>query len=112
MQNELIELLSGTVKQGILTSAPAAKCFSIIIDCIPDICHVEQMTIIICFVNMVLETNTDKFPSFNIKEHVLRFVPLQGILGASLMEAILGQLQQASLPCRLYMVTAATMEII
>ena len=64
------------------------------IDCIPDICHVEQMTIIICFVNMVLGTNTDKFASFNIKEYVLRFVPLQGIIGAGLMEAILGQLNK------------------
>lgn len=94
IQNELIELLSSNVHQEILASARTAKYFSIVLDCTPDVGHVEQMTIIIRFV----EIDTNKSALFYIREHFLGFVPLGETSGAGLTEAILGQLQQMSLP--------------
>jgi len=47
IQNEIISILSATVREKILASANAAKYFALILDCTPDVSHVEQMTIII-----------------------------------------------------------------
>ena len=56
LQNELIQLLSNTIQQKILTSVRAAKYFYIILDCTPDVSHVEQMTIIVRFVDIPTES--------------------------------------------------------
>ena len=61
------------------------------LDCTPDIGDVEQMTIIIRFVILVVETNTGKSASFEIREHFLGF---RRHTGAGLTKAILGHLQQ------------------
>jgi hypothetical protein len=50
IQNELINLLATKVKQYIVDRALQAKCLSVIVDCIPDVCHVEQLSITISFV--------------------------------------------------------------
>ena len=52
-QNELVQILSNAVKQKFLASAHAAKYFSIILDCTPDAGHVEQMTMLIRFVDAI-----------------------------------------------------------
>ncbi|XP_022904574.2 zinc finger MYM-type protein 1-like [Onthophagus taurus] len=80
IQNELIQLLSRAIRAKILNSAKLAKYYSIILDCTPDISHTEQMTIIIRFVD-VMDEETQQ-PDVVIREHFLRFVPLQETTGA------------------------------
>ncbi|XP_063819320.1 zinc finger MYM-type protein 1-like [Pseudophryne corroboree] len=96
IQNELIQLLSNIIKEEILKSAQAAKYFSIIIDCTPDVSHVEQMTMILRFVNIA--SLTDDCEPVRIKEHFLGFLPLKETTGAGMTEIILHQLEEMSLP--------------
>jgi len=59
IQNELIQLLSNAIKQKNSSIARDAKYFSIILDCTPDAGHVEQMTMIIRFVNVISNPNNE-----------------------------------------------------
>ncbi|XP_063819165.1 uncharacterized protein LOC135057201 [Pseudophryne corroboree] len=96
IQNELIQLLSNIIKEEILKSAQVAKYFSIIIDCTPDVSHVEQMTMILRFVNIA--SLTDDCEPVRIKEHFLGFLPLKETTGAGMTEIILHHLEEMSLP--------------
>lgn len=96
IQNELIQLLSNAVQQKILASARAAKYFSIILDCTPDAGHVEQMTMIIRFVDLISNPESE-IAAVSIKEHFLGFVPLNETTGAAMTETILHQLEEMSL---------------
>ncbi|XP_063788817.1 uncharacterized protein LOC134944173 [Pseudophryne corroboree] len=96
IQNELIQLLSNTIKEEILKSAQVAKYFSIIIDCTPDVSHIEQMTMILRFVNIA--SFTDDCEPVRIKEHFLGFLPLKETTGAGMTEIIIHQLEEMSLP--------------
>ncbi|XP_037743601.2 zinc finger MYM-type protein 1-like [Chelonia mydas] len=98
IQNELIQLLSNAIKQKILASARAAKYFSIILDCTPDAGHVEQMTMIIWFVDRPTSETENETESVCIKEHFLGFVSLMETTGAGVTETILHQLEEMSLP--------------
>lgn len=92
IQNEIINLLSAAVQEKILAFVNAAKYFALILDCTPDVSHVEQMTIIIRFVNT---TNPNKC---EIKEHFLGFIPLTETTGISMTEQILEKLREMGLP--------------
>ncbi|XP_068207522.1 zinc finger MYM-type protein 5-like [Palaemon carinicauda] len=72
IQNELIDILANAIKEEILRNARAAKYFSIILDSTPDVSHLEQMTVIIRFVQ-VDEDNA----VIAVREHFLGYVPLQ-----------------------------------
>ncbi|KAG6931394.1 zinc finger MYM-type containing 1, partial [Chelydra serpentina] len=98
IQNELIQLLSNAIKQKILASAHAAKYFLIILDCTPDAGHVEQMTMIIQFVDRPTSETENETESVCIKEHFLGFVLLTETNGAGMTETILHQLEEMSLP--------------
>ncbi|XP_029442214.1 LOW QUALITY PROTEIN: zinc finger MYM-type protein 1-like [Rhinatrema bivittatum] len=96
IQNELIQLLSSAIKEEILKSAHTAKYFSIILDCTPDVGHVEQMTMILRFVDTT--SDPDNSQPVTIKEHFLGFVPLQETTGAVMADTVLRQLEDMSLP--------------
>ena len=82
IQNELIQLLSNTIQQQILTSVRAEKYFSIILDCTPAVSHVEQMTIIVRFVDIPTESINCEGDSVYIRENYLGIVPLHETPGA------------------------------
>ena len=72
IQNELIQLLPGAIKQQILTHANSAIYYSIILDCTPDVSHIEQMTMIVCFVDAIKPSDAEMSePEVIIREHFL-----------------------------------------
>jgi len=98
IQNELIHLLAKSIKEKILAKANLAKYFSIILDCTPDVGHVEQMSIIVRFVDITTqETGESTGEKVVIKEHFLGFVPLQETTGAFLTETLLCELEKMGL---------------
>ncbi|XP_069502679.1 zinc finger MYM-type protein 1-like [Ambystoma mexicanum] len=98
IRNELIQLLATTIKEEILASVQAAKYFSVILDCTPDVSHVEQLTMIVRYVTTMSVLDSDHCDAVCIKEHFLGFVPLKETTGASMTDTILHQLQEMSLP--------------
>ncbi|XP_068237185.1 zinc finger MYM-type protein 5-like [Palaemon carinicauda] len=87
--NELIDILANTIKEEILRNARAEKYFSIILDSTPDVSHVEQMTVIIRFVQ-IDEDNV----VIAVREHFLGYVPLQESPGAFMAETILEEFKK------------------
>ncbi|XP_074026384.1 zinc finger MYM-type protein 1-like [Leptinotarsa decemlineata] len=92
IQNELISVLAKAVQEKILAYINSAKYYSIILDCTPDVSHVEQMTIIVRIVKLITDER-----KCEIKEYFLGFVPLSDTTGAGLTEKILDQLNEMSL---------------
>lgn len=91
IQNELISLLSNAIKSQIMSMLKEAKYYSIIVDCTPDVSHVEQMSLTIRFVNC-------EPGSIKIQEHFIGFVPLEKTTGAALTERILNLLSIMNIP--------------
>ncbi|XP_065665384.1 zinc finger MYM-type protein 1-like [Hydra vulgaris] len=96
-QNELIHLLSNAMKEKILTSARDANYFLIIIDCTPNMGHVEQMTMIIHFLDVISNPENGIAATASIKEYFLDFVPLKETTGTVEAETIIKQLGKMSL---------------
>ena len=90
VQNELIDLMGGKVTSEIVSRAKNAIYYSIIADCTPDVSHVEQLSLMIRFVDL-------SGSNVSIKEHFIEFIPVDDSTGAGLMEAILGVLNKHGL---------------
>ena len=67
MQNEFIQLLSNAVVQKITDIIISPKYYSVILDCTPDVSHVEQLTVILRCVQIV-------GTSIDVTEHFVGFV--------------------------------------
>lgn len=95
IQNEVISLISGAIKTGILNIVKKSKYYSIILDCTPDLSHVEQMTIIIRF---VFVESSKKESNVTICEHFLGFIPAESSTGMGLSDIIIQQLKDLGIP--------------
>eukprot|EP00106_Octopus_bimaculoides_P018138 XP_014785580.1 PREDICTED: zinc finger MYM-type protein 1-like [Octopus bimaculoides] len=84
-QNELISLISDCILKVITNQEKAAKYYSIVLDCTPDISHQEQITMIIHFVE--LQKGKTK-----IKEYFVRFLKVTDTNRAELFESFLEKL--------------------
>ncbi len=90
IQNELIQILATEIKQRITETVKSAKYYSVILDCTPDVSNIEQMTMIIRFVNL---NETEVL----IREHFLGFIQLQETTGVFLTEVLIQQLKDMGL---------------
>lgn len=52
IQNELINLIANKVLKTIIDRLCAAKYYSVILDCTPDLSHQEQLSVTLRFVNI------------------------------------------------------------
>lgn len=86
IQNELIHLISNSIKNKIICIIKAAKHYSIIVDSTPDKSHVEQVTLVIRFVHQ--ENNI-----FKIREHFLGLLEGKSKTGEGLTDLILKELE-------------------
>lgn len=83
IQNQIVSILATQIQSYILNLCRANKYFSVILDCTPDVSHVEQISIIIRFVNF----NTN-LRQLEIREHFLAFCPITDATGAGLTSFI------------------------
>lgn len=91
IQNEIINMIAGAVRNKILLMINDAKYFSIIVDATPDLSHTEQITLIIRFVHKTPENKIE------IREHFMGFLVAKGTTGQSLMDLLLSELNRLGL---------------
>jgi len=84
IQNELISLMSQAIVNEVIGQIKKAKYYAIMLDCTRDISRVEQMSIILRYVN----TSTG-----NIEEHFLGFLAVSETAGEFLTNVILNKLE-------------------
>ena len=85
--NEFIVLMAKKVITKIISDVKAAKYFAISVDSTPDISHVDQLTFIIRFVDS----------SGKPVERFLKFIPLAGHDGESMMNVVIDTLHEHDL---------------
>lgn len=81
---EFIELMGEQVLAEIIRQIKVAKYFSISVDSMPDVTHLDQLTFIMRYVS----------PDGSIEERFLKFLPIQSHSAESLCQAVLGVLQE------------------
>jgi hypothetical protein len=92
IQNQIISILATQIQNYILNLCRANKYFSVILDCTPDVSHVEQISIIIRFVNFNINLRM-----LEIREHFLAFCPITDTTGAGLTSFITEELPKHNL---------------
>ena len=88
IQNALIDLMARQVKQEIIKRVQQAKYYSIILDCTRDVSRVEQMSLVLRYVDV---------NSGDIKEHFIGFIPVEKTTGADLADYVLSELKSLGL---------------
>ncbi|XP_060795468.1 zinc finger MYM-type protein 1-like [Neoarius graeffei] len=89
VQNEIIGLLSDNIMSAIVADIRKAKFFSIILDCTPDISHIEQLSVVIRVVLMGTP---------QIMEHFLGFLEAEESTGQHLASMVLNRLEELGIP--------------
>lgn len=75
--NEIVSVYNKAIKTVILTMVKKALYYASIVDCTPDDAHVEQMTIIVRFVDF----DTTQVSYIKIHEHFLGFFEMNDTKG-------------------------------
>uniref|UniRef100_A0AAQ4PYZ4 TTF-type domain-containing protein n=2 Tax=Gasterosteus aculeatus aculeatus TaxID=481459 RepID=A0AAQ4PYZ4_GASAC len=90
VQNELIELLSSQIISAIVDDIKQAKFFSVILDCTPDISHIEQLSVVIRVVSLMEKPH--------VMEHFRGFLEAEESTGQNLASMILTKLEDLGIP--------------
>lgn len=94
IQNEIISILAASIMETILCELSKATYFSVILDCTPDISHIEQMSLVVRFVKCQSGEKAD------IKEHFLGFFQVDETTGESLTNVLVKQLEDLKIPLK------------
>ncbi|GJQ65503.1 hypothetical protein Trydic_g7605 [Trypoxylus dichotomus] len=99
IQNELIKLSSEKVKEEIVSNINAAKYFSVLLDCTPDLSHQEQLSFVIRFVKTENNVSATKNESegMTVEEHFLEFLDVKSTTGKNLTDVLLEELDKIGL---------------
>lgn len=85
--------MANEIRQKMISLIKAAKYFTVVMDCTPDIGHKEQLTILIRIVNM--EGSNESDPT--IQEYFLDFINVNSTTGLHLSEILVKQLELYSI---------------
>ncbi|XP_031330543.1 uncharacterized protein LOC116161352 [Photinus pyralis] len=97
IQNELANILAKTIKKSILSAVESAKYYAIVLDCTPDVSHIEQMTMIVRFLYVVEASESNPSGEVNVREHFLGFIPLNQTTGAFMANTLMEELEGMNL---------------
>lgn len=86
IQNEMLDFMAKNVVKHITKRLKAADCYSVILDCMPDISHTVLMSITVRFLDATDGTA-------HIQEHFIGFKAVSDTTEAGLTESILSALQ-------------------
>lgn len=92
IQNESIEMLGSKTKEHILREIRKSTYYSVILYCMPDVSHTEQLSLTVRY--FTCESNKEP----TIQERFLGFVPVESSTGDALTETLLRQLDDLKLP--------------
>lgn len=91
IQSNIINLMGQKVQNIIVSKIKDAKYYSIILDCIPDVSKIEQMSLVIRIVSY------DKDEGYIPNGYFIEFLPVMSTTGAGLTEVILQELDKLGL---------------
>ncbi|GJQ88649.1 hypothetical protein Trydic_g17339 [Trypoxylus dichotomus] len=96
IQNELIKMLSEKVKEEIVSDIKAAKYFSVLLDCTPDLSHQEQLSLVIRFVKTENNVSATKNKSggVTVEEYFLEFLDVKSTTGKNLTDVLAEELDK------------------
>ncbi len=86
IKKELISEISEKIVEAMVCEIKQSKYFSIILDCTPDITHIEQLSVVIRTVSVENQPQ--------VKEHFIGFLEAEASTGEELSELILQMLEE------------------